>query len=528
MNRSLLIALLACLGVSYTIAQAAPLVVVQSSSSSFRAEVGATPESSARQFLSESAGGLGLRSDLADLKLESVTETPGGFVVRFRQVSGGFQMDRAGIVVSLSKDLEPLTYINNAVPVSQTRGLHSMSVQLFKLNEADALKIAYRELKLSASPVKQDLVKRVRVENGVLRPVYQIQLSAPVDHRYAWEMVIDAETGRIYRSVNLIVNHQSRDRVSVATQVLDPNPTIKSGHALGQVAGYADNSNGNSSFFDSMMTPVTLDNLTPKGNKFILSGPNVQISDSESPKNPECAFGVDGFKLRRNDPCFDAVNVYYFLDKEIKYLNGPLGFKLHPLKYSGGIKADPHGLDGQDNSHYSPYSDELAFGEGGVDDAQDHDVIIHEMGHAIHNWVTGGHLSQVEGLSEGSGDYWAASYDRQFMKPGHIAYNWTFSFDGHNEFWPGRVLNVTKNYPAGAQGEVHDAGQLWAAVCMDIYDAIGKQKADQLFWTALSNLDENSSQADAAKAYVVATQKLFPSDLETVIKKFKARGYPVQ
>jgi hypothetical protein len=114
------------------------------------------------------------------------------------------------------------------------------------------------------------------------------------------------------------------------------------------------------------------------------------------------------------------------------------------------------------------------------------------------------------------------------MKPGHVAYHWTFSFDGHNEFWPGRVTNVTQKYPAGAQGSIHSAGQLWATVCMEIFDAIGKEKADKLFWTALSMLSNRSNQADAAQAYVVATSKLFPADLAVVTAKFKARGYPVK
>ena len=49
----------------------------------------------------------------------------------------------------------------------------------------------------------------------------------------------------------------------------------------------------------------------------------------------------------------------------------------------------------------------INFGEGGVDDAEDADVILHELGHGIHDWITNGSLSQVDGLSEGMADYWA-------------------------------------------------------------------------------------------------------------------------
>jgi hypothetical protein len=357
--------------------------------------------------------------------------------------------------------------------------------------------------------------------SGGLRSVYQIQLAAPNDGLYAWEVLVDALDGRIHRSRELSVHH--RGRGNVQARVFDPNPTIKSGKS----AQGLDANNANTPFFEGVLTPVTLDNLSQKNGKYVLSGPNVVIVDSENPKNPECGFG-ERIDLRRNDPCFDGVNVYYHIDKNLRYLNGKLGFNARPIKYQGGIRVDPHGLNGDDNSHYSPFSDELAFGQGGVDDAQDHDVIIHELGHALHSWFTKGHLSQVEGLSEGTGDYWAASYARTFMKPGHIAYHWTFSFDGHNEFWPGRVVNVAGKYPQAAQGSIHSAGQLWATVCIEILDAIGKEKADKLFWTAISSLNERSSQADAAKAYVVATQQLFPQDLEVVMGKFRARGYPIR
>lgn len=489
------------------------------------AENAGTPKQSAIAFLKAASGELGLPADLQGIRFESVSATPEGYVVRFAQFAQGLPLDRSGIAVTLSKSLMPIAYVNSAVPDSILRFQNESSVSRFVISDAAALMRVYESLNLSSSPNSQEVVRKVMMIGGILRPVYQVQLSAPADRRYAWEVVLDAENGAVYRSRDLTLHSPGRGTISV--NVLDPNPTIRSGKALNGVSGYVDGNNADSAFYQSMMTPVALDNLKTDGSKYQLSGPNAVVVDSESPKNPDCTLKGDAL-LKRNDPCFDAVNAYYFLDKEMKYLNGTLGFNFHPLKYSGGVHFDPHGLNGDDNSHYSPYSDELAFGEGGVDDAQDHDVVIHEMGHALHNWATKGHISQVEGLSEGSGDYWAASYDRQFMKPGHIAYNWTFSFDGHNEFWPGRVVNVAKNYPSGAAGEIHVAGQLWATVCMEIYDAIGKQKADKLFWSALSSLDERSNQADAAKAYVMAASQIYPEVQDVVVKKFKARGYPVR
>ena len=91
----------------------------------------------------------------------------------------------------------------------------------------------------------------------------------------------------------------------------------------------------------------------------------------------------------------------------MRYMNLTLGVTVHPTAYPGGVQYDPHGLNGVDNSHYTSGPEQLAFGEGGVDDDEDADVIVHELGHGIHDWVTNNGLSQVQGLSEGLGDYFA-------------------------------------------------------------------------------------------------------------------------
>ncbi|MEJ2537644.1 MAG: hypothetical protein P8048_11445, partial [Calditrichia bacterium] len=183
-----------------------------------------------------------------------------------------------------------------------------------------------------------------------------------------------------------------------------------------------------------------------------------------------------------------------------------------------------------DNSHYIPSTGQVAWGEGGVDDAEDPDVLLHELGHGIHDWITNGQLSQVDGLSEGCGDYWATSYNRSrgYWTPTDPQYNWVFHWDGHNEFWAGRITNYTATYPGGLVGVLHTDGQIWASTLMQIWDDIGRTATDENFLEALSMLNGGSNQQDAAQAFVQADVNLHGGANLTAIEHwFTLRGYNV-
>jgi len=212
----------------------------------------------------------------------------------------------------------------------------------------------------------------------------------------------------------------------------------------------------------------------------------------------------------------------------MRYINQTLGITLMPFQYTGGVKFDPHGFNGEDNSHYLSSIGAVAFGDGGVDDAEDISVIIHELGHGIHDWLTSGSLSQVQGLSEGSGDFWAVSYIRStgYWTPSDPAYNWVFIWDGHNPFWPGRITNYTAHYPEGLTGAIHTDGQMWASSLMSIYDLIGREPTDRNFLEGLAMTNGSSNQQDAAYAFMQADQMNYSGiHLTNIVSVFVARGY---
>jgi hypothetical protein len=497
-----------------------------------------SPEEVARQFLKANAAKLGLNSELTDLVTEATVRTPVGYHVRFQQVQNKMAVYAANVVVTLNRRLQVVTYVNSYQPI-----LNTEQISVPKIKSTEAVRGVYGYLKLNSSPRHQQVIPMILVKDGQPKVIYRVRINAPVDKKYAWEILTDASSNEVLYAKDITMNHESEttpasagnDRLpaipladKVTALVFDPNPTVRSGKSYGQAPGYNDINNGDNDFYNGNLVQVELPDVSKSNGVFQLNGKYVQITDHESPTNPDCKSTNANMNYSRSKPCFDAVTVYYFIDKSLRYLNETLGVQAMPFQYQGGVKADPKGLNGDDNSHYDPSTGELAFGEGGIDDAQDHDVVLHELGHGIHDWVTHGHLSQNQGLSEGSGDYWALSYARQFMKPGHLAYSWIFGFDGHNEFWPGRVANVSGTYPSAAGGEIHTAGQLWATTCMLVWDKLGKAKTDRIFWSALAMLNDSSSQADAANAFVKATQELSPADRATVVSVFRSKGFPVQ
>ena len=100
---------------------------------------------------------------------------------------------------------------------------------------------------------------------------------------------------------------------------------------------------------------------------------------------------------------------YYWITAAQTYIQS-LGFgtSRRPVNMkSQHVRINQWGLD---NSFATTHKDELRFGKGGVDDAEDAEVVLHEYGHAIHfsqGFVFGS--EEAGAISEGFGDYWAVT-----------------------------------------------------------------------------------------------------------------------
>ncbi|MBL7727744.1 MAG: T9SS type A sorting domain-containing protein, partial [Dinghuibacter sp.] len=364
-----------------------------------------------------------------------------------------------------------------------------------------------------------------------------------------WEAFVHAQTGALLKVEDISAYHRHRHKpapgpikpqknnwwflnpfavqVNGSGNVFDPDPLTTATAAYG--GSYVDGSDANAAVLTAQLKNVVLPDITLNAGVYSLVGPYAEIRDFEAPSKGLFTQASSTFNFDRNADGFEAVNTYYHVDAMMRYLNVTLGLAIMPYQYAGGVRFDPSGLSGADNSHYLGGSGQIAFGEGGVDDAEDADVIIHELGHGLHDWVTAGGLSQVNGLSEGTGDYIAGSYSRfkGYWTSAQTAYNWTFNWDGHNPFWGGRVLNYAPVYPGGLVSQIHTDGQIWATANMKIWNDIGRQKTDKVFWAGLGNTNGSSNQNDAANAVYQAASALGYTNTErlAIHTRYTAAGY---
>jgi hypothetical protein len=214
--------------------------------------------------------------------------------------------------------------------------------------------------------------------------------------------------------------------------------------------------------------------------------------------------------------------VYYHIDSYQRYVQSLAFTNLanYPLR------ADAHGFT-NDNSAFFPdgaTNSRLQFGIGGVDDAEDADVIIHEYGHALShagspNTVSG---NERQGLDEGLCDYFAASYSKHLS-----TYRWfdVFTWDGHNTFWDGRSARITQNYNNLGTTNFYRFGELWATTLMEIQATTGREVLDRIQLQELYMNTSGMTLANAAQMMLDAEDLLYDGQFRKALARgFCARG----
>ncbi len=272
---------------------------------------------------------------------------------------------------------------------------------------------------------------------------------------------------------------------------------------------------------------VTLTNLDGSG---FLSGDYATVLSETG--NPAYS-PTNTFRYTRSQDEFEQLMAYYWITEAQKYIHS-LGFGVTRRavnKRPQPVRINQWGLD---NSFATDHpKNELRFGKGGVDDAEDAEVILHEYGHAIHFSQNFSFASEEAGaISEGFGDYWAVTVSDVVgtalgvpnLEPVPCVMDWDST--SYTSTVPHCLRRVDTNlhYPENLNGEVHHDGQIWSRALWDIRQGLGHVKADTIILTGSFDFP-GTTMTDLANRTVAAALQLYgAADAGKVRQAFVARG----
>ena len=239
------------------------------------------------------------------------------------------------------------------------------------------------------------------------------------------------------------------------------------------------------------------------------------------------------FRYTRHQDEFEQVMAYYWITEAQKYIQS-LGFG-GPLR---AIDNRPQAVRinqlGYDNSFATDHpKNELRFGKGGVDDAEDAEVILHEYGHALHFAQNFSFASEQAGaISEGFADYLAVTVSEVVsqrlgvpaLTPVPCVADWDAV--SYTSTVPHCLRRVDTNlhFPTDLSGEVHHDGQIWSRALWDIRQQLGNVKADTIILQGSFDFP-GTTMPDLANRTVAAARQLYGAGAAAVVTQaFADRG----
>ena len=300
------------------------------------------------------------------------------------------------------------------------------------------------------------------------------------------------------RDLNIYHHSVGPDTIS-SMKVFYPDPLTKANVTYG--GAYTDMNDKNEAVLDPLREERQQQTTFLNG-EFLLENDWVKIMEFSSPVNPVVTSTTGSFDFSRSHHGFEQTNCFFHISEAQNYLDS-LGFNL--VNYQ--IQVDAQALNGLDNSqfNYGFTIPRLFFGEGGIDDGEDADVIYHEFGHAISHSASGttNFGTERQCLDEAFGDYMATTFSRR-VNP----FNWqkVYSWDGNTANWQGRsaVNSLNKYYPNLIFVDIYEHTDLWVDALMEIWDHLGSEETDRIVIESLHSYFQQMKYPDAAMSVIMA------------------------
>ena len=461
------------------------------------------PHELAREVLRQGAPLLGWLPILGDIVDGPVLGIGGGRSARFRQEFKGVPVLASEVVVNFHGDSRLHSLYNQyhydippnlpTVPKVELVAARTLVARLsnsFRRREIGPPRLAVLRYEPVDQPIPPGLNRRNRAREGFLHLVHghlgraRRRGAAPVAGRHylvwqvtlrtkrprgAWLFLIDAISGGLI---------EIRDLFSYASphgKVFNPNPIVASGDLT-----LSDGTSAQA--LNALRSSVKLKRLyspDPAG-ELHLDGAWVHMEDPAEPHLGEPTSRSGSFVFSATDPNFLDVMAYYHIDAVQQFLRTDLKLTAEDVP-AHSLPVDPQGQNGGDAS--SGTGKELVFGQGGIPDATDAMVIVHEYGHALQDWVNpGSNLNLVGGEAEGFSDFLAAVYFDDKHKPVIPPTRGTmFSWNRNPVNFP----DVARRYDLTAPTNVgdwtsktgYDRAQLWSSAAFELYRKLGGDAA---------------------------------------------------
>ncbi len=437
-----------------------------------------TVETSARQCLSDYCDLFAMTDKTVELRLKAIQKSLTGRHIRFHQYHSGIEVYGASISVHTNRSGQIRVIHNNYFPqidISTSASLSAAQAISIALAESGAIDLR--------KPSQAGLVI-FPTRTGAYHLAYRVRvhLRRPLA---GWEYIIDAHTGAPLHRRSVLRSADGRGRV------FNPNPVV----ALKDLT-LMDQDDSADAIPDEAYTEVILPELDATG---YLDGRYVSTGLTPDRANEPTL----EYNYLRDDPRFEEVMVYYHVDAVGRYLKG-LGFDFVD---DWQLPTNVH-VDEFNNAFYDHTDGSINFGDGGVDLAEDAEVIVHEYGHAIlDRQVPGIYFDEGGAIHEGFSDFLAAS----FYTAVSDGFGDTTVFDWAGAASPEyltRSVDAPKHYPEDVVGLSHDDGQMWSASLWELFEALGRDGSISLVIESHFYLSSDAEFVDGASALFMADQEL--------------------
>ncbi|MEK6271990.1 MAG: M36 family metallopeptidase, partial [Actinomycetota bacterium] len=323
-----------------------------------------------------------------------------------------------------------------------------------------------------------------------------------------FEVLIDAVSGRVVRTRNLL-----QDSRRGHAQLYNPNPVAQHNGSSGLRRDHRDKNTG---LLTSLRRPVTLHDI--REGQRCLRGKWVHAKLGRDAREV-CKRGLEWWGVKRSKNRFEALMTYFHIDRAQRYIRR-IGFGAGTVRgINDRTQVAVADAFRDDNSWYSPATRRINYGSGGVDDAEDADVILHEYGHAIQDdQVPGfGNSNQARAIGEGFGDYWAAVMSSRSPATSNKDDVCIFEWDGvpWGSFVPafGRKCgrradsaDTLSEAQASCQFEIHCVGEVWSSALWDLRDGVGGKAFDRILLSSQFMYTSNERFDAAVEALIAADQ----------------------